>query len=94
MRYIKVSINQIHFQYQSYSQQLYDSIMRIGFSFPIKVRFIKDEYICLDGNKRLSVLSDILKVNPQYHRGDQVCVLIENNGNTRSHDCWRGRNYH
>ena len=56
---------------------------------------IKDnKYLCLDGHKRLSVLQDILEKNPQYKRGSQVYVLIKNNDNIRSNDCWRGRNSH
>lgn len=94
MRIIKVPLSQIQFQYQNYTQTLYDSIVRIGFSFPIKVIQIDDTYQCIDGHKRLSALKDILDNIPHYHRGDQVCIIIENNGNMRSNDCWRGRNTH
>ena len=94
MRIIKVPIHQISYQKTDYSQQLYDSIIRIGFSFPIKVSLIDEGYLCIDGHKRLTALEDILKDNPSYHRGDLVAVIVENNGNTRSNDCWRGRNSH
>lgn len=94
MRYIKVDMTQIQFQYQSYSQSLYDSIIRIGFSFPIQVNVINNQYICIDGHKRLSALADILKADPHYHRGSKVTVLIKNSENVRSSDCWRGRNTH
>lgn len=94
MRIIKVSLSQIQYQYKTYPQTLYASIMRIGFSFPIKVIQTDNYYQCIDGHKRLSVLHDILNNTPDYHRGNQVCVIIENNGNTRSNDCWRGRNTH
>ncbi|MFR7592302.1 MAG: hypothetical protein ACLUVC_12710 [Longibaculum sp.] len=94
MRFIKIDISDIDFDYQNYSQSLYDSIERIGFSFPIHVEKKGTRYVCKDGKKRLSVLKDILKKNPHYHRGSQVCVLIENNESTRSNDCWRGRNTH
>lgn len=94
MRIIKTEISKIHYQYQEYDQSLYDSIMRIGFSFPIQVIIEDDQYYCLDGHKRLSVLYDILKENPQYKRGSQVCILVKNNDNIRSNDCWRGRNSH
>lgn len=94
MRIVKVPISQIQYQYTAYTQNLYDSVKRIGFSFPIKVMINDDIYQCIDGHKRLSVLYDILKENPQYHRGEFVCVIIINNGNTRSNDCWRGRNSH
>ena len=53
-----------------------------------------NKYYCEDGHKRLSALSDILKEDPSYKRGDKVTVIIENSSNVRSNDCWRGRNTH
>lgn len=94
MRYIKVDLSQIDYEYKTYSQSLYDSIIRIGFSFPVQVRFVNEHYECIDGHKRLSVLYDILKENPDYHRGNQVTVLVKNTDYVRSSDCWRGRNTH
>ncbi len=94
MRIIKVDISQINYQYRDYDQNLYDSVMRIGFSFPIQLIIKDNKHLCLDGHKRLSVLQDILEKNPQYKRGSQVYVLIKNNDNIRSNDCWRGRNSH
>lgn len=94
MRVRGLKLNQICFVYQTYDQTLYDSIKRIGFSFPITVRKEDDQYICLDGHKRLSVLTDLLKEDPHYKRGDQVNVIIKNNGDERSNDCSRGRNTH
>ncbi len=94
MRYIKVNINDIEFEYKEYEQSLYQSVERIGFSFPISVNIIDNKYICIDGHKRLSVLKDILMNNPDYKRGSEVVVLVKNNENSRSQDCWRGRNTH
>ena len=94
MRLVKININDIKFNYTSYNQSLYDSIYRIGFSFPIKIEEDESGYKCIDGHKRLSVLKDILTLHPDYHRGEDVTVIIINNGNTRSNDCWRGRNTH
>ena len=94
MRLMKTDISKITFQYQQYNQELYDSIKRIGFSFPIHVNIEDKQYICIDGHKRLSALQDILKENPDYSRGSQVCILIKNNSNSRSNDCWNGRNTH
>ena len=68
MRIIKVDISQINYQYRDYDQNLYDSVMRIGFSFPIQLIIKDNKYLCLDGHKRLSVLQDILEKNPQYKR--------------------------
>ena len=92
MRIMKIDISQIEFNYQKYPQTLYQSVLRIGFSFPISVNQENQHYICVDGHKRLSALADILKDNPQYSRGTLVPVIIKNNGNVRSNDCWRGRN--
>lgn len=94
MRINKIDIFDIHFNYQEYPQTLYQSILRIGFSFPITVNQNGEFYECVDGHKRLSVLMDILKDNPQYRRGTFVPTIIKNNGNMRSNDCWRGRNTH
>lgn len=94
MRIIKVPLCEIKFVKTEYNQNLYESIIRIGFSFPIKVSLSDEGYVCIDGHKRLSALRDILKENPSYKRGDLVAVIVENNGNTRSNDCWRGRNSH
>lgn len=94
MRIIKVELSKIKYNYQQYDQSLYDSILRIGFSFPISVTIKDNQYICLDGHKRLSVLKDILIHIPDYKRGQDVCVIVKNNDNTRSNDCWRGRNSH
>lgn len=94
MRFVKVKIYDIEFEYQNYPPTLYDSVMRIGFSFPIHVIQRENRYICKDGHKRLSVLQDILQANPDYKRGNEVCVLIDNSDNPRSNDCWRGRNTH
>ncbi|UTY38683.1 hypothetical protein NMU03_13865 [Allocoprobacillus halotolerans] len=94
MRINKIDIADIHFDYQKYPQTLYQSILRIGFSFPITINQEEQYYECIDGHKRLSVLHDILKDNPQYKRGSLVPVIIKNNGNVRSNDCWKGRNSH
>ena len=94
MRYIKVDIKDIQFEYKEYDQSLYQSVERIGFSFPISVHMVDNQYVCVDGHKRLSVLKDILEVNPDYKRGTLVTVLVKNNENVRSSDCWRGRNTH
>ena len=94
MRLNQLTLNDIIYEYTEYSETLYASIKRIGFSFPVKVKLIDNKYYCEDGHKRLSALSDILKEDPSYKRGDKVTVIIENSSNVRSNDCWRGRNTH
>lgn len=94
MRVRALRLDEIRFTYKEYEQTLYDSVKRIGFSFPVTVKIENDHYICLDGHKRLSILTDLLKADPHYKRGDQVNVIIKNNGDERSNDCSRGRNTH
>ncbi len=94
MRYKKLDISQIEFITKPYSNSLYDSIIRIGFSFPIQVIYQDGQYYCIDGHKRLSALSDILQNMVDYKRGSQVYVLVKNSDDMHSTDCWRGRNTH
>ena len=77
MRYMKTDISTIQYQYKEYSKSLYDSILRIGFSFPISVRQSENGYQCLDGHKRLSVLHDILEKDPHYRRGREVYIFFQ-----------------
>ena len=65
MRIIKVDISQINYQYRDYDQNLYDSVMRIGFSFPIQLIIKDNKYLCLDGHKRLSVRSEERRVGKE-----------------------------
>ena len=62
MRIRKINFQEINFEYCSYPQSMYDSIKRIGLSFPIKVNIINGKYYCKDGHKRLSIIQDLLKM--------------------------------
>ncbi len=86
MRITKLNIDDIEFNIKEYDEILKSSIERIGLSFPVKVEKVGNGYHCIDGHKRLSVLKD-LNMN-------EVITIINNNGNNRSNDCWRGRNHH
>lgn len=94
MRIHKAKIEDIDFQYQPYRNSLYQSIKRIGLSFPIKVNIVNQKYQCIDGHKRLSVIFDLLKNEAGYETLKEVNILICNDGSTRSNDCWRSRNTH
>lgn len=50
MRIRKINFQEINFEYCSYPQSMYDSIKRIGLSFPIKVNIINGKYYCKDGH--------------------------------------------
>ena len=83
MRIRKINFQEINFEYCPYPQSMYDSIKRIGLSFPIK-----------DGHKRLSIIQDLLKNEEGYEKRRDVPYIIYNDGSSRSNDCWRDRNMH
>lgn len=93
MRIQQIDIEEIEFDYQSYNQSMYDSIKRIGLSFPVKVRIENDKYYCQDGHKRLSAISD-MSDEEIYQKRRKINIIVVNNGNLRSNDCWRSRNMH
>ncbi|MBS5115271.1 MAG: ParB-like nuclease domain-containing protein [Erysipelotrichaceae bacterium] len=86
MRIVKVKIDLIEYQPSKYPPILKNSIQKIGLSFPIKVITKQNKYECIDGHKRLTILKEL---NIQ----DVNCIIMDN-GNNRSNDCWRQRNYH
>lgn len=94
MRVKQLSIEDINFNKTEYTQSLYESIKRIGLSFPLKITIKDDKYYCVDGNKRLSAINDILKNENGYDKLSKINIIIVNDGSTRSNDCWRSRNTH
>ena len=90
----KITFQEINFDYRSYPQSMYHSIIRICLSFPIKVNIIDGKYYCKDGHKRLSIIQDLLKNEEGYERRREVPYIIYNDGSSRSNDCWRDRNMH
>lgn len=93
MRIIKCDIKEIKFNKIEYTEDLKKSILRIGFSFPIYVEVQSDEFVCVDGHKRLSAMYDLIN-DELWNRDTQVNIIIKNHANQRSNDCWRGRNHH
>ena len=69
MRIRKINFQEINFEYRSYPQSMYDSVRRIGLSFPVKVDIIDGKYYCKDGHKRLSIIQDLLKNEEGYQKG-------------------------
>lgn len=94
MRIRKMEIQEITFVYTTYEQELYESIRRIGLSFPIKISQTERGFVCVDGNKRLSILQDLKSDKLVNIDVDSVHCIIINDGSTRSNDCWRNRNTH
>lgn len=93
MRIQQVDISEIIFDKKEYRQSMYDSIKRIGLSFPIKVTIENDHYYCQDGHKRLSAIMDMIN-NEDNQKRRKINIIVLNNGNSRSNDCWRARNMH
>lgn len=94
MRIIQLSIDDIHYHYCPYRQGTYDSVKRIGLSFPIKVIYKDNQYYCQDGHKRLSIIHDLIENEEGYLHLKNAPVIALNDGSTRSNDCWRGKNTH
>lgn len=55
---------------------MYDSIKRIGLSFPIKVNIINGKYYCKDGHKRLSIIQDLLKMKKVMKKEGMFPILF------------------
>ena len=93
MRVQQVDIEEIVFIKKDYRKSMYESIKRIGLSFPIKVVIEDGKYYCQDGHKRLSAIANMEKLEV-YKKRRKINIIVINNGNSRSNDCWRGRNMH
>ena len=93
MRIQQVDITEVFFQTKEYTQGMYDSIVRIGLSFPVKVSLEQGKFYCQDGHKRLSAIASI-EDPVLYDKRRKINVIIINNGDLRSNDCWRSRNMH
>lgn len=92
MKVSYVEFQQIKYTKTPYDSMLYESVKRIGCSFPLHVLLDEHGYHCIDGHKRLSVLNDL------YESGViqlmNVAILIKNNGDARSDGGWSLRNHH
>ena len=93
MRIQQIDIEEISFIKKNYSESLYESIKLIGLSFPIKVVIENGKYYCQDGHKRISAIYDMIDEDV-YHKRRKINIVVMNNGNSRSNDCWRVKNMH
>ena len=87
MRIQQVDITEVFFQTKEYTQGMYDSIV------PVKVSLEQGKFYCQDGHKRLSAIANMEKLEV-YKKRRKINIIVINNGNSRSNDCWRGRNIH
>ena len=51
------------------------------------------KYYCQDGHKRISAIYDMIDEDV-YHKRRKINIVVMNNGNSRSNDCWRVKNMH
>ena len=93
MRVQQVDISEIIYEKKDFTDSMYESIKRIGLSFPIKVIIKDDKYYCLDGHKRISAIHEMINEDI-YQKRRKINIVVMNNGNNRSNDCWRVRNMH
>lgn len=94
MRIISLSLSQIQFETKDYELSLKESVLKRGLAFPLKIRIENDQYICEDGHKRLTILSELALTDPNHKYVLKIPVILVNTSNNRSNDCWRGRNVH
>lgn len=77
------AILDIDFKPCSYSDSLRESLLRMGQGFPIRVKLTDGVYHCIDGHKRLSAISDILK-KAHDHTLKNIKIVVVNNARTPS----------
>lgn len=70
-----VALNEITYRPVAYEESLKESIHKRGIAIPVKVRKEEDHYVCVDGNKRLSVCADLAQENEKFLR---IPIMILN----------------
>ncbi len=50
----------LYMKKKDFTESMYESIKRIGLSFPIKVIIKNDKYYCQDGHKRISAINKMI----------------------------------
>ena len=87
MKVIYLKPNQIIFQKTDYSKDLMESVKRAKIQIAIKVKVDGDKFVCLDGNKRLSIIQDLdLDIN--------IPVVLTNDFSKQGSTFWGAMNHH
>lgn len=94
MKIQRTSINNIQFETKVYDESLKNSLLRIGISIPVRVSLTENGYRCLDGHKRLSAISDILKENSNHPKFQTIRIVVVNDGSLRTPNGWERMNHH
>lgn len=92
MKIVKVPFDKIQYLQKEVSQDLMDSLLRISFAFPIKVRKVQETFECIDGHKRLNAVA-ILSKNELYSERFQMIPVVFVN-DTRTDNDWSRMRHH
>lgn len=94
MKIQHTSISNIQYETKDYDETLKNSLLRIGISIPIRVSVSDNGYLCLDGHKRLSAISDILKEDINHPKFQKIRIAVINDGSLRTANGWERMNHH
>jgi len=94
MRIISLKLEEIIYEKKDYDMSLKESVLKRGLAFPLKIKLENNQYICLDGHKRLTILEELALIEPQHRYVNKIPVILVNTDLNRSNDCWRDRNMH
>ncbi len=83
-------ISDIQFERKPYDPSLKESLLRRGLCFPLQIRADHNSLICVDGAKRLSAITDILKEAPE-HKLKYVQTVLLNHARSAS---TQAKNHH
>lgn len=92
MKITKIPFAKIQYKSISFDDNIKKSLMRIGFSFPIQVEHTIDGYLCIDGNKRLSAIADIMKDHPECEKFYLIPAIEIHNA--RTDNGWSRKRHH
>jgi hypothetical protein len=87
MKVIYLKPSQITYTKTDYSNDLMESVSRAKIQFAIKVKVDGDKYICLDGNKRLSIVNDL-------NLDISIPVVLTNDFSKQGSTFWGAMNHH
>jgi hypothetical protein len=87
MKVIYLKPSQIIYTKTDYSNDLMESVSRAKIQFAIKVKVDGDKYICLDGNKRLSIVNDL-------NLDISIPVVLTNDFSKQGSTFWGAMNHH
>ena len=87
MKVIYLNPGQIEYEHTAYSEELKESVMRVKIQIAIRVKVDGDRYVCLDGNKRLSIINDLgLDI--------RIPAVLTNDFSKQGSTYWGAMNHH